>query len=129
VTGTGQDNPGVAGQDVGRAAAGGDEAAGRHTDSAPAQQKLQVPQGKQSEPVGSETSSTMSSSSMQHDGLSDQEEEPSCTVCLCEYECGDEIRRLPCGHDFHQACIDKWMTQHTTCPICRVGLVPQVSGG
>jgi hypothetical protein len=57
------------------------------------------------------------------------EESPSCTVCLCEYEGGDEMRRLPCGHDFHQACIDKWMTQHTTCPICRVGLVPQVCEG
>jgi hypothetical protein len=56
------------------------------------------------------------------------DEAPSCTVCLCEYEGGDEMRRLPCGHDFHQACIDKWMTQHTTCPICRVGLVPQVGG-
>lgn len=48
---------------------------------------------------------------------------PTCTVCLCEYEEDDLMRRLPCHHEFHKACIDKWMTQHTTCPICREPLI------
>lgn len=52
-------------------------------------------------------------------------EEPCCTVCLCEYEPGDQIRRLHCNHDFHQVCIDKWMASHTTCPCCRLALVPE----
>lgn len=52
-------------------------------------------------------------------------EEPCCTVCLCEYEPGDHIRRLLCNHDFHQVCIDKWMASHTTCPCCRLALVPE----
>jgi hypothetical protein len=47
------------------------------------------------------------------------EAEPVCTVCLCEYEAGDELRRLPCFHAFHRACIDAWMERNATCPVCR----------
>ena len=43
-----------------------------------------------------------------------------CTVCLEEYEAKDVVRVLPyCGHAFHAACIDTWLRQHPTCPICR----------
>ncbi|KAF6252013.1 hypothetical protein COO60DRAFT_1704488 [Scenedesmus sp. NREL 46B-D3] len=49
---------------------------------------------------------------------------PSCTVCLGEYAAGELVRQLPCGHEFHQACIDQWMANHGTCPICRMPLWP-----
>lgn len=29
------------------------------------------------------------------------------------------IRRLNCNHEFHIYCIDKWLSNETTCPICR----------
>jgi len=46
-------------------------------------------------------------------------------VCLGEYDAGELLRRLPrCGHDFHLKCIDAWLSQHSTCPICRAPLVP-----
>ncbi|KAM3293114.1 hypothetical protein ACQJBY_036594 [Aegilops geniculata] len=46
-----------------------------------------------------------------------------CVVCLAEYEDDDVLRVLPyCGHDFHVACIDTWLKQHSTCPVCRVSL-------
>ncbi|KAF7053315.1 hypothetical protein CFC21_061276 [Triticum aestivum] len=46
-----------------------------------------------------------------------------CVVCLAEYEDDDVLRVLPyCGHDFHVACIDIWLKQHSTCPVCRVSL-------
>ncbi|CAN1297869.1 RING-H2 finger protein ATL58 [Linum perenne] len=46
-----------------------------------------------------------------------------CTVCLAEYHQGDMLRILPyCGHSFHVTCIDLWLQQHTTCPICRISL-------
>jgi len=30
---------------------------------------------------------------------------PSCSVCLGEFEIGDNLRILPCMHSFHQSCI------------------------
>eukprot|EP00250_Pteridium_aquilinum_P017665 c23728_g1_i1 orf=600-1406(+) len=46
-----------------------------------------------------------------------------CIVCLGEYEDCEFIRILPlCGHAFHVNCIDAWLRQHATCPVCRVQL-------
>ncbi|KAI8812211.1 hypothetical protein BJ742DRAFT_50637 [Cladochytrium replicatum] len=43
-----------------------------------------------------------------------------CTVCLMEYEDGDELRILRCAHGFHKACLDQWVTSYVnSCPICR----------
>lgn len=42
----------------------------------------------------------------------------SCAVCLSEYECGDCLRRLPCGHYFHRQCADKWLRRSKKCPLC-----------
>ncbi|XP_066383027.1 RING-H2 finger protein ATL39-like [Miscanthus floridulus] len=51
------------------------------------------------------------------------QEESQCTVCLEEYEAKDMVRVLPtCGHAFHAACIDAWLRQHPTCPVCRASL-------
>jgi hypothetical protein len=30
---------------------------------------------------------------------------PACSVCLGEFEVGDNLRILPCMHSFHQSCI------------------------
>lgn len=46
-----------------------------------------------------------------------------CTVCIAEYQPEDTLRILPfCGHSFHANCIDIWLQQHSTCPVCRVSL-------
>ncbi|KQJ99700.1 RING-H2 finger protein ATL80 [Brachypodium distachyon] len=51
------------------------------------------------------------------------QEESQCTVCLEEYEAKDVVRVLPfCGHAFHVACIDAWLKQQSTCPICRASM-------
>lgn len=51
------------------------------------------------------------------------EENSQCTVCLSEYQDEDTLRILPhCGHSFHMACIDLWLQQNATCPVCRVSL-------
>ncbi|CAK8573042.1 unnamed protein product [Lathyrus sativus] len=50
-------------------------------------------------------------------------ENSQCTVCLSEYQGEDTLRILPhCGHSFHMACIDLWLQQNATCPVCRISL-------
>ncbi|XP_040377296.1 E3 ubiquitin-protein ligase EL5-like [Oryza brachyantha] len=48
-----------------------------------------------------------------------------CAVCLAELEDGEEARFLPrCGHGFHAECVDVWLESHSTCPLCRLTVVP-----
>lgn len=45
---------------------------------------------------------------------------PTCAVCMDELDPAGLLRRLPCTHVFHAACIDPWLTQRSaTCPVCR----------
>ncbi|XP_027083188.1 uncharacterized protein [Coffea arabica] len=49
-----------------------------------------------------------------------QDEVAQCYICLVEYEEGDSVRVLPCRHEYHKACIDKWLKEiHRVCPLCR----------
>ena len=43
----------------------------------------------------------------------------TCTICITEYMVGNKIRKLPCSHEYHAHCIDRWLSENTTCPICR----------
>ncbi|CAN8254152.1 unnamed protein product [Cochlearia groenlandica] len=50
---------------------------------------------------------------------------PFCVVCLQETEQGDKIRRLTiCRHCFHADCIDSWLFETSTCPLCRAEIPP-----
>ena len=49
------------------------------------------------------------------------EDEKECAVCLSRFEQRDLVRTLPCLHEFHEDCIDKWLIEKDRrCPCCRV---------
>ncbi|XP_022254307.1 E3 ubiquitin-protein ligase arkadia-B-like [Limulus polyphemus] len=49
-----------------------------------------------------------------------------CTICLCELEDDENVRRLPCMHLFHIDCVDQWLITNKRCPICRVDIEEQL---
>ncbi|XP_023140449.2 uncharacterized protein si:ch211-59o9.10 isoform X2 [Amphiprion ocellaris] len=50
-----------------------------------------------------------------------------CQICFCDYTDGEKLRMLPCFHDYHVQCIDRWLKDNTTCPICRANLADRES--
>ncbi|KAF5892520.1 synaptonemal complex protein 3 isoform X1 [Clarias magur] len=42
-----------------------------------------------------------------------------CQICFSDYKKGEKLRILPCFHDYHVKCIDRWLKENATCPICR----------
>ncbi|XP_070553128.1 RING finger protein 150-like [Ptychodera flava] len=46
-----------------------------------------------------------------------------CAVCIEHYKVGDVIRKLPCKHYFHKGCVDQWLIEHRTCPMCKLNIL------
>ncbi|XP_067418996.1 E3 ubiquitin-protein ligase RNF6 [Emydura macquarii macquarii] len=53
------------------------------------------------------------------DSNTESEISKTCSVCINEYVTGNKLRQLPCMHEFHIHCIDRWLSENSTCPICR----------
>ncbi|XP_010509679.1 PREDICTED: E3 ubiquitin-protein ligase ATL9-like [Camelina sativa] len=52
-----------------------------------------------------------------------------CAVCLCEFEDDETLRMMPpCCHVFHTDCVDVWLSDHSTCPLCRADLFLDQTG-
>lgn len=45
-----------------------------------------------------------------------------CAVCQEKLVLEEEVRQLPCRHYFHFDCIEPWLKQHDSCPVCRLSL-------
>lgn len=46
----------------------------------------------------------------------------TCSICLQNYEVGDDICWSPnetCKHAFHTECLSSWLMKHDNCPLCR----------
>ncbi|OQV21008.1 putative E3 ubiquitin-protein ligase RNF38 [Hypsibius exemplaris] len=43
----------------------------------------------------------------------------ACVICICDFEPKQSLRQLPCTHEFHAKCVDKWLKSNRSCPICR----------
>uniref|UniRef100_A0A803J1Y1 RING finger protein 150 n=1 Tax=Xenopus tropicalis TaxID=8364 RepID=A0A803J1Y1_XENTR len=56
----------------------------------------------------------------------DKETEPefdNCAVCIEGYKPNDVVRILPCRHLFHKSCVDPWLLDHRTCPMCKMNIL------
>ncbi|XP_051123309.1 E3 ubiquitin-protein ligase SIS3 [Andrographis paniculata] len=49
-----------------------------------------------------------------------------CPICLEEFHVGNEVRGLPCAHNFHVDCIDQWLRLNIKCPRCRCSVFPNL---
>ncbi|XP_041076836.1 E3 ubiquitin-protein ligase RNF128-like isoform X2 [Polyodon spathula] len=47
----------------------------------------------------------------------------SCAVCIEVYNPNDVVRILTCNHLFHKTCIDPWLLEHRTCPMCKCDIL------
>ncbi|ELR01703.1 hypothetical protein VC83_00935 [Pseudogymnoascus destructans] len=53
------------------------------------------------------------------------DEHLGCSICTEDFTKGEDVRVLPCNHQYHPACIDPWLLNVSgTCPLCRVDLRP-----
>ncbi|TKY56886.1 RING-H2 finger protein ATL66 [Spatholobus suberectus] len=49
--------------------------------------------------------------------------ETECCICLGAFVDGEKLKVLPgCDHSFHCECVDKWLANHSNCPLCRASL-------
>uniref|UniRef100_A0A7S1ZYX0 RING-type domain-containing protein n=1 Tax=Ditylum brightwellii TaxID=49249 RepID=A0A7S1ZYX0_9STRA len=49
-----------------------------------------------------------------------KEEEIVCNICLEDFKEGEEMRSMDvCCHKFHKECLDRWLSQVASCPVCK----------
>ncbi|KAL5234628.1 hypothetical protein ACI65C_002038 [Semiaphis heraclei] len=46
-----------------------------------------------------------------------------CAVCIEPYKPSEVVRILPCRHEFHKSCVDPWLLEHRTCPMCKMDIL------
>ncbi|XP_051486429.1 E3 ubiquitin-protein ligase RNF128 isoform X1 [Apus apus] len=46
-----------------------------------------------------------------------------CVVCIEPYKPNEVVRILTCNHVFHKNCIDPWLLEHRTCPMCKCDIL------
>mmetsp|Transcript_77060 Transcript_77060/g.152695 ORF Transcript_77060/g.152695 Transcript_77060/m.152695 type:complete len:394 (-) Transcript_77060:47-1228(-) len=46
-----------------------------------------------------------------------------CSICFETFAEGDRLRLLPCLHKYHADCVERWLVQKHTCPVCKLSLL------
>ncbi|XP_026403463.1 E3 ubiquitin-protein ligase SDIR1-like [Papaver somniferum] len=85
------------------------KAAGPQSESSTVQQASSSAIPEQKKPDATKPDEVLKST---EDGL-------TCSVCLEQVDVGEIVRSLPCLHQFHANCIDPWLRQQGTCPVCK----------
>lgn len=49
----------------------------------------------------------------------DENSQRTCMICLGEFEDGEQLKKLPCSHQFHCGCVEEWLKRSVECPICK----------
>ncbi|KAI3385101.1 hypothetical protein SNEBB_003464 [Seison nebaliae] len=50
------------------------------------------------------------------------DQKTQCSICMDDLKIDSTVKKLPCGHYFHEDCIMPWLRLHDTCPVCRESL-------
>ena len=45
--------------------------------------------------------------------------EECCSICLDHFTTSTLVKKMGCGHIFHQTCIDAWLVRKGECPNCK----------
>lgn len=83
-------------------------------DSLPSHQFADKSNGKNSAKAQAGSSSTSNGDNAEQDD--------KCAICLGDYEQDEEVKNMPCGHQFHSECLGRWLKINRTCPICKQSL-------
>ncbi len=54
--------------------------------------------------------------------IKDNNSHTLCVICRDTIKQNDIIRKIKCSHYFHVNCIDQWLINHKTCPLCKFNL-------
>ncbi|CAH8551072.1 unnamed protein product [Dicrocoelium dendriticum] len=46
-----------------------------------------------------------------------------CAICIELYRASDVVRILPCRHVYHKRCIDPWLLEQYSCPLCKLDIL------
>lgn len=53
-----------------------------------------------------------------------------CPICTESFTKAQDLRQLPCGHQFHPDCVNPWLlNRSSTCPMCRSDLMSIANAG
>ena len=55
-------------------------------------------------------------------------EEAACTICMMEYEEGEQLCLLPCSHAYHDECVSRWLREKSSCPCCQLDVRTSMRG-